>query len=142
MAVVLRSERFIPNELKVNFYQDINVSQLFNKDTNDLSLLVNEDSVKHSIINILLTNVGEKFFNINFGSEVNKILFENLTPQTTAALNSLIKSAIENYEPRANLLNVISSPLPDDNAYAISIVFNIINKTEPITLDFVLNRVR
>lgn len=142
MAVVLRSERFTSSDIKDTIYQDIFLSSLFNNDTKDLNLISNEDSVKQSIISILLTNVGERVFNSTFGSEINKILFENITPQTTSALNSLITSAIENFEPRATLLDVITSPLPDDNAYAITVVFSVINKTEPITLEFVLNRVR
>jgi phage baseplate assembly protein W len=91
---------------------------------------------------LLLTVPGERVFNETFGSEINKLLFENITPQTTTALIELITSAINNFEPRATLLDVVASPLPDNNAYAITIVYSIINKTEPITLDFVLNRVR
>jgi phage baseplate assembly protein W len=115
---------------------------LFEKDTKDAALISNEDAVKQAIINIILTNVGERLFNPTFGSEINKMLFENVTPQTTATLISLIKSSINNYEPRANLIDVVASPLPDENAYTVSIVFSVINKTEPIYLEFLLNRVR
>lgn len=142
MAIVLRADRETSKELKSIIYQDIFTNTLINNDTKDISLVTNEDAVKLSIINIMLTNPGEKFFDVSFGSEINKILFENITPQTTAVLNTLITTAIENYEPRARLIDVVSSPLPDDNAYAITIVFSVINKTEPISLEFVLNRVR
>lgn len=142
MAIVIRADRETSKELKSLIYQDIFTNTLINNDTKDISLVTNEDAVKLSIINIMLTNLGEKFFDVSFGSEINKILFENITPQTTAVLNTLITTAIENYEPRARLIDVVSSPLPDDNAYAITIVFSVINKTEPISLEFVLNRVR
>ena len=115
---------------------------MFNDDTNDLNLVENEDAVKQSIINILLTNTGERVFNPNFGSEINKMLFENVTPQTSSTLTSLIKAAIENFEPRAQLHEVQCTPSPDENAYAVTVVFSTINRTEPITLDFLLNRVR
>jgi phage baseplate assembly protein W len=142
MAIALRADKETSKELKSIIYQDIFTNTLINNDTKDVSLITNEDAVKMSIINIMLTNPGEKFFDTSFGSEINKILFENITPQTTAVLNTLITTAIENYEPRARLIDVISSPLPDNNAYAITIVFSVINKTEPISLEFVLNRVR
>jgi phage baseplate assembly protein W len=142
MAVVLRAERYSSSQIKTTIYQDLFSNVLFNNDTKDINLLSNEDAVKQSIVNIMLTNVGERPFNPTFGSEVNKILFENITPQTTNALIDLISSAIENFEPRANLLDVVASPLPDENAYAVTIVYSVINKTEPITLEFVLNRVR
>jgi len=142
MAVVLRAERFTPNQKKDTIYQDFLTTQFFNTDTKDVQTVTNEDAVKQSIINLLLTNVGERVFNPNFGSEVNKILFENITPQTTSSLIGLVENAIENYEPRASLLNVVASPLPEENAYALTIVFSVINKIEPITLEFVLNRIR
>jgi len=142
MATIQKFQTFSPNLTKDLYYQDIFTRDLINNDTKDLSLVTNEDSVKQSIINILLTNLGEKFFNQSFGSEINKILFENVTPQSTSTLISLVQNAIENYEPRANLLNVVASPLPDDNAYAITIIFSVINKIEPVTLEFVLNRIR
>lgn len=142
MAINLRSERFSPNEKKKVIYQDILYSSLFDRDTKDIFLLSNEDSVKQSILSILLTNRGERPFSPLFGSDINKILFENVTPQTTTQLISFITNAIENFEPRANLINVLASPLPDENAYTVTVVFSVINKTEPITLDFLLNRVR
>lgn len=142
MAVILRADKKTSIELKKVIYQDVFTSGFLNNDTKDINVVTNEDAVKTAIINILLTNPGEKLFDTSFGSEINKLLFENITPQTTAVLNSLITSAIENYEPRARILDVIASPLPDNNAYAITIVFSVINKEEPISLEFVLNRVR
>jgi len=142
MAVVAKAERFTSTDKKSNLYQDWLTSLPFNNDTKDVSLITNEDAVKQSIVNILLTSPGEKLFNSTFGSEINRLLFENITPQTTASLINLIKMTVENYEPRANLLDVVASPLPDQNAYTITIVFSVINNTEPITLEFLLNRVR
>jgi phage baseplate assembly protein W len=142
MAVVSRADRTSLIKRKEIVYRDFLPSVLFNDDTNDLNLIENEDSVKQSIINILLTNTGERVFNPNFGSEINKMLFENITPQTSSTLTSLIKAAIENFEPRAQLHEVQCTPSPDENAYAVTVVFSTINRTEPITLDFLLNRVR
>lgn len=142
MAVVARAERFTPKNVKEVLYQDPLTTTFFNSDTKDIQLATDEDAVKQSIINILLTNRGERLFNSSFGSDINRLLFENATPQTSAALLELIKLTIENFEPRADLLDVVVSPLPDNNAYSITVVFGIINKTEPITLEFLLNRVR
>lgn len=142
MAVVSRADRTSLLKKKNIVYKDFLPSFLFNSDTKDINVVENEDAVKQSIINILLTNTGERVFNPNFGSEINKILFENITPQTSSTLTTLIKTAIENYEPRAQLHEVQCTPSPDENAYAVTVVFSTINRTEPITLDFLLNRVR
>ena len=142
MALVRRSERISPNEKKEILYQDILSTFSIGPDNKDLELLTNEDSVRQSILSILSINTGEKLFNVNFGSDINKLLFENVSPQTSTALINLIKSAIENFEPRAILIDVVVSPVLDDNAYAVTIVFSVINNTEPITLEFLLNRTR
>lgn len=142
MAVVLRSDKISPNRLKNKIYQDFFVTNFFSEDTKDLILLDNEDAVKQSVINILLTNTGERLFNPTIGSEINKLLFENVSNQTTSTLILLIKNAIENFEPRAKILDVVASPRPDENAYAVTIVFSTVNTTQPITLEFLLNRVR
>lgn len=142
MAVVLRADKISPINLKNKIYQDFFVSNFFSEDTKDLILLDNEDAVKQSVINILLTNTGERLFNPTIGSEINKLLFENVSNQTTSTLILLIKNAIENFEPRAKILDVVASPRPDENAYAVTIVFSTVNTTQPITLEFLLNRVR
>ena len=142
MATVRRSDRYTPLEGSPILYQDWFTKVFIEKDTKDASLISNEDAVKQSIINIMLTNVGERVYNPTFGSEITKLLFENVTPQTTSALINLIKTAIDNFEPRANVIDVVASPSPDNNAYTVSIVFSVINKTEPVYLEFLLNRVR
>ena len=142
MAAVLRADRFSPNQKKKVLYKDFFSTVMFNNDTKDVDVIENEDAVKQSILNILLTNRGERHFNTNFGSDINLLLFENITPQTTTSLIKVIQTAIENYEPRAVLLDVTAAPLEEQNAYSVTIVFKVINKTEPITVDFILNRVR
>lgn len=142
MVAVVRADRFSPNVKKKVIYRDIFTSVMFNNDTRDVDMLDNEEAVKQSILNILRTNRGERFFNTTFGGDINLLLFENITPQTTTSIIKLIRTAIENYEPRAVVLDVVASPLEEQNAYSVTIVFKVINKTEPITIDFILNRVR
>jgi phage baseplate assembly protein W len=142
MAIVIRADRQSPLQKTNVVYQDFLPQALFNNFTSDVNLVKNEDSVKQAILNLMQTRVGEKPFNPNYGSEINKLLFENFTPQTTAVLIDLIKSAIDNFEPRARLIDVVASPREEENAYAISIIFSVINKTEPVTLEFLLNRTR
>jgi len=142
MALAIKPYNRNTPTVKNNIYQDP-IDNLFpSLDKVDLQLNTNEDAVKQSIVNILLTNVGERPFQPTFGGDINRLLFENISPQTTTALQNLIRSAIDNFEPRASLIDVVATPSPDDNAYNISIIFSIINKTEPELLEFLLYRVR
>ena len=123
-------------------YSDIYTNFDIHPDKLDLIRHVNEESVKRSIKNILQTNRGERFFNPSFGSNIRALLFENVSSVTESLLREYIETAISNFEPRAKLIEVIVSGLPDENAYNVSVIFSTINTTEPITLNLILNRVR
>ena len=108
----------------------------------DLVLNRDEDAIINSIQNILKTNVYERFFQPEFGANISGFLFENIDQLTTVAIENRIAVAIRNFEPRANLLEVNAIGAPELNGYFITIVFSIINKQEPITTTFLLNRIR
>lgn len=142
MALVNRIQKNTPQKTKPvyfsDFYSNLNLQPI----KNDLLSHVNEESVKRSIKNILLTNKGERVFNPTFGSDVNKMLFENFTPVTEQVVSDLIKTAINNFEPRANIIDIITTSDIDNHSLYITIIFNTINKSEPVTLELVLNRIR
>jgi len=127
---------------KKEYYSDLNISRFINRDIQDVVVNKDIDSVKESMYNLLMTIPGERLFDDSLGSGLKNILFENISPQTTIALRETIRSTLENFEPRAQVIDIVASPLPDENAYAISIVFTVININEPITLELFLNRIR
>lgn len=142
MAVIRRSQLKTPAVIKVKAYSDIDSAFNIHPNTRDVSLLINEDAVKTSIRNILLTRKGERVFNTLYGSDLQSILFENITPQTELTLKKYIETSITNFEPRAKLIEVIVTGMPDENGYVVTIIFGVINKTEPIKLELLLNRIR
>ena len=142
MAIIKRSQSFTQTTRIEEIYADVTSSFAFHPTKLDLVMDVNEDAVKQSIKNILLTNRGERLFNPTFGSDLKSILFENFSPQTESQLKEYIEMSINNYEPRASLIDVVVQAIPDLNAYSATIVFSVINKAEPITLEFLLDRVR
>lgn len=101
-----------------------------------------EAAVKQSIVNLIKTNFFDRPFQPGLGSYVNSLLFENITTQTIDFIRQSIKDTIDIYEPRALVNSIVVSPAPDDNALIVTIVFSIINKREPITIDLLLNKVR
>jgi phage baseplate assembly protein W len=125
-------------------YSDFQAGFTIHPVKKDLSLLTNENSVKRSIINILKTNNYERRFRPRFGGNIAKYLFENATPATLQIIKNEIISAIQNYEPRAVVLDVVVSTTTDANSLAVSIVFSLINNSKPttITLSIPLNRLR
>ena len=142
MAIVVRKTKTTPQTSKPLVYSDFYSNFDLELVKRDLLSYKNEDSVKRSIRNILLTDKGERFFNPTFGSDIRKMLFENFSPSTEQVVADLIKTAIGNHEPRANVIDVNVSGNPDQNSMYINIVFSVINKAEPVTLELILNRIR
>jgi phage baseplate assembly protein W len=123
-------------------YSDIPTNLTVHPVKEDLVLLTNENAVKRSIRNLLLTDPYERPFSPSLGSGIRGSLFENFGPETEYILTEKIKETIRNYEPRARLFSVSVKALTDDNSYSATIVFSIVNSITPITLDLILRRVR
>jgi phage baseplate assembly protein W len=123
-------------------YSDLSTNFDVHPIKQDLMLLTNEAAVKRSVRNLILTNPNERFFNLEVGSGIIDTLFENLSRDNEFILKQKIVDVIRNYEPRASLISVNVKSLPDDNAYSVNIVFAIVNKTTPTSLDLILRRVR
>ena len=124
------------------FYSDIPTNFDIHPIKQDLVLITNEVAVKRSVRNLLLTDPYERFFNPGLGSGIRQTLFENIGQDTEYILKEKITETINNYEPRARLISVTAKGFPDDNAYEVTVVFSVVNNISPITLDFVLRRVR
>ncbi len=64
------------------------------------------------------------------------------TSRDYTSIKSAIIQTIENYEPRAKIIDVIVSPYPDDNGYVVTLLFYITTIANPITVNIPLIRVR
>jgi phage baseplate assembly protein W len=84
-------------------------------------------TVYQSIANILNTTKTERFFNPEFGSELEDILFEPMDSITETKIFRLVVQAIERWEPRVSIDYGKSSVVgdPDDHQYDVSLVFKV-----------------
>lgn len=123
-------------------YSDIDFTFTRKPVTNDVALSYDEMAVIRSIRNLLLTNHYERPFQPEIGSNINALLFEPISPVSSASLQTEIENMINNYEPRALLKSVIVNAQPDRNAYEVSLEFYIENATLPTTVTVLLERNR
>lgn len=116
----------------------------FNKhpDTGNLVRLTDADAVKRSLRNLLMTNRGERVYRPDLGSDIRRVLFEPMTPQMSSQLKMYITDAVEKYEPRAKLVDVVVLPVEAQNTYYVTINFEIINSNDVQTLNISLVRIR
>lgn len=123
-------------------YSDFATNLTAHPDTLQLISVTNENAVKRSIKNIILTDKYERPFQPDLAGNIKKMLFENITPQTTESIKKYITQAIENHEPRAKLIDVQVKPDPARHLYQVGIAFYVIGKTDPVTYTIVLKRIR
>jgi phage baseplate assembly protein W len=121
-----------------DFYDNFDVHPV----RKDLFVLSDEDSIKNSLKNMLLTDPGERFFNPYFGGGIRASLFENISVNTAYLIKTQVETSIQNFEPRAKLIDVYVNPIPDDNSYSIQVIFSTINNPTPIVFNTMLTRVR
>lgn len=107
-----------------------------------LARLTNEDSVKQSIRNLILTEVFERPYQPNIGSKIYSLLFDPMDEMTTNLIKRTIEDTIRLHEPRANLLGVDVFPIEARNEYNVNITFSMINAFEEIQMDLIIKRIR
>jgi len=123
-------------------YKDLNLNFQQNTATKDIQKMLDVESVKRSVRNLINLNHYEKPFHPEIGSNLRAMLFELITPQMSHAISKEIDLLIRNYEPRAKLVQISTMPQFDRNAYAASISFYVQNSPDRIVVESFLERLR
>ena len=124
-------------------FKDISLSFDKHPITGDILTLKNERAITRSIRNIVETIPSERFFNVDFGSDVRSSLFNTIDFGTIGIIKSQIIQAIDNYEPRVETVDVNVNPSFDDNSLEITVIFDIIGQEFPTQeFTFVLEATR
>ena len=123
-------------------YKDLDLNFMVHPIRKDINKLTNEMAIVNSIKNIILTSHYEKPFQPDFGSNVRKLLFENLDIITASALEREIEQTISNFETRVRVVSVRAIPDFDNNGFSVQMEFYIINQTSPVSISFLLERLR
>ena len=124
-------------------YSDIPINLDKHPVTKYLSRVTNEEAVKRSIKNLIFTRRGERFYDSRKGSTVEASLFQNFDDLTYITLRESIAEVINNYEPRAKLIDIITTPRRNGNEVAIKIIFSLVKfPNEQYSLDISIKRIR
>ena len=123
-------------------FRDISLSFKRHPITNDVTILKNEDAIKKSVINLVRTSVGERFFNDILGTSVGDALFE-LNSFDNDSIREEIIILLKNYEPRIELTNVFVEGQFDSNELLIQIEYDIVGLPLPTqAIEFILQPTR
>ena len=123
-------------------YKDIDTLFAAHPVTGKLNTLTNNAAVARAVKNLVLTNKGERPYQPFIGSDLRRQLFELNDGTVEGEVQQAIEDVIREYEPRAELISVRANNQIDQHRLAVDIKFRVVNQTDPVNINFFLERVR
>lgn len=124
-------------------FKDLSVTFKPHPVTGDLISVKDESAIKQSIVNLLLTNKGERFFEPEIGASISELLFEPLDYGVAALIQTKIRDTLTQYEPRINILDIRAEPDEINNGFEVELIFEVIGREDiPTNVNFFLERTR
>ena len=129
-------------EKTATVFSDLDLGFIAHPVTKQLARKKNREAVRQSVKSLILTDFYERPFKSDIGCGIRQFLFELFTPAVKQQMQTSIREAIANYEPRAQIIDVLVEERPDLNALTVSLAFYIVNDPDPVVLDVILERIR
>lgn len=125
-------------------FSDLDLNFKRNPLTGDITRKIDEEAVKQSMKNLILTNFYERPFQSEVGSPVRGILFEQMTPMMGVLLKKSIEQVLLNFEPRVVVqgVDVFLGTEQSENEVQIKIYYYINGTVALRTFDLTLERTR
>lgn len=92
---------------------------------------------KSNLINLVLTKKGERVMQPEFGCDIHRLVFENITDDLTANVRGYIISAAKTWLPYIEIVDVGVTKDDDRNEVFVSIVFSLVTNptiTQTVTI--------
>lgn len=140
--MALRADHYTQTRKTPDLFSDFLVDLTPHPISGDVARASGANAVKQALRNLVMTNLGERVFQPQIGSNVRKALFEINDQAAADDLQYFIRQTIEQNEPRVQLLSVECDSQPDKDRVVCNIVFMLINSQQIQQLDLILRRVR
>jgi len=127
---------------KKDIFSDLDLQFIAHPITGNVGRKTNREAVRQSVKSLILTDYFERPFKSDIGCSIRYYLFELFTPPVKQQMERAIKEVIKNYEPRADVFEVLVEDRSELNALTVSVAFMILNDPDPVILDVILERVR
>jgi len=122
-------------------FKDLSFNFSKNPITNDVVILKNEEAIKQSVKNLVLTKIGERPFNPYLGTDTTSYLFELSSSISANSLIEEIEKVLNENEPRIRLVKIDVYIENDRNDYEVYIEYDIIGLPEEVqSISFILVR--
>lgn len=125
-----------------SLYSDLDLLLVPNPVTGDINPIKDTEAIRKSVINLILTNFYERPFQPEIGCGVRSLLFEPADPITISDIEDAAKEVLDNFEPRVRVIDISATDDPDNNAYTMTIQFQIISTEQVVEATTILERLR
>jgi len=97
------------------------------------------DQIKSNLVNLLLTNKGERVFNPEFGTDLRKALFEASVEDTYSYIQELIIANVNFFIPEVQIVEIQLTPDEDNNSVSVTVRYKlkISGNSDEITVQFI-----
>ena len=128
--------RINPLDLQKNIA--IGVALPFNAPGVFRSTFTTKDQIKSNLVNLLLTNVGERVMNPTFGCELKKFIFEGIDESNLNNLEQSLIRSISIFIPEVTVTDIEFNSDPDNNTISLTVNYylNISEDPDQVTVQF------
>lgn len=122
-------------------FKDLSMTFKSHPVTGDLITKKDTAAIKQAVSNLLYTVKGERFFDQNLGTSLNKLLFEPLSSTTAGLISEEIKTVLGRYEPRVAIDKIEVTTDFSANAFDVRLDFYVIGRDDDLlNLNLLLER--
>jgi phage baseplate assembly protein W len=123
-------------------FTDLSLLFVPNPRTKDVVKLEDEEAIKFSVKNLILTKNYEKPFHPEIGCQVNAMLFENFSPTVENVIKQTISDVITKFEPRVTMQDVRIRNREEINELEVEVYFKINSTDKLVAISVAINRLR
>jgi phage baseplate assembly protein W len=129
-----QTTRVNPLDLQGNIA--IGVALPFNAPGVFKSTYTTKDQIKSNLVNLLLTDAGERVMNPTFGCDLKRFIFEGITETNIENLKANLLNSISIFVPEITVVEIAIAPNVDYNLIDLSVnyVLNISNTPDQVTI--------
>lgn len=138
----------VDNYTYVDFHLDLQENKIGPQSTwlettgpgTDIRVAFDLNAIRNSLRNIFSTLPGERALLPDFGADLRRYVFEPINERTGANLGRSIRYAIEQWEPRVQLLNLDIIGVEDQHEYRVTLTLAVPFLSEPLNVRTIFTR--
>ena len=124
-------------------FRDVNITFKKHPVTDDVVVSKDNAAIKQAIVNLILTNKGERLFNPDYGSDIRSYLFEPLDYAIAGIIKKNMQLSLAKYEPRIRVTSIACVHNFEDNGLDVELTYEIRGTdVPPVQIEFFLSRTR